>query len=188
MRFASTTLSAPSATGAVTVTPSAGANWSILTPAQSLNMANALETFLAETSSAKTFGASIVGTAGAGNKAIAELQNPAASGKNLWVYVADLFVPVAMAVNLFLAGTTLNPAGTGFNLNIGGAVSTGKVGGGNQLAPTGNLIYTSPALVANTIFALPQPWVVQLPQGTNMQFQGQTVNQAFTCNLRWVEI
>jgi hypothetical protein len=134
------------------------------------------------------FGATIVGTAAAGNKAIAELNNPAASGKVVYVYWLDMFVPVAMAINLLIDGTTITPATAGINLAAGGAAGVAKTGGSNQLAPTGTLIYTSPALAVNSQFQLPQPWQLLLPAGHNLQLQGQTVNQAFTCNVRWLEL
>ena len=172
----------------VTVTPVGGANFSILNPVTSLSMQNAFETVLAQLSVSRMWGATIVGTAAAANKAIAELKNPAASGKTLWVYSLDFFVPAAMAVNLLLDGTTLTPVGTGFNLTAGGAAGVALVGGGNQLAPTGSLIYTSPSLAINADYAVPLQWLLAIPQGHNIQLQGQTVNQAFTCNVRWSEL
>ena len=172
----------------LSVQPVAGSNFAILKPNQSLSANDAFETALAELFAANGYGASIVGTAGAANKAIAELNNPAASGKVLYVYSLDFFVPVAMAINALLDGTTLTPVGTGFNLKVGGAAGVAKVGGGNQLAPTGSLFYTSPTLAVNADYAIPLPWLVAIPAGHNLQLQGQTVNQAFTCNVRWYEL
>ena len=184
MRFAS----ASPFLGTVTIQPAGGVNFSILNPGLSLSMLNASETPLIQLSQSRMWGATIVGTAAAANKAIAELKNPAASGKTLWVYSLDFFVPTAMAVNLLLDGTTLTPVGTGFNLTLGGAAGVALVGGGNQLAPTGSLVYTSPSLAINVDYAIPQPWLLAIPQGHNIQLQGQTVNQAFTCNVRWSEL
>jgi hypothetical protein len=167
---------------------SSGTNLQLAIPIQTQNSASALETIVSLLASNLVFGATIVGTAAAANKAIAELNNPAASGKVLYVYSLDFFVPVAMAINLLLDGTTLTPVGTGPNLRLGGPAGVAKVGGGNQLAPTGSLIYTSPALAVNADYAIPQPWLVAIPAGHNIQLQGQTVNQAFTCNVRWYEL
>jgi hypothetical protein len=188
MRFGATTLSTPQGGGAVTIVQLGGSNFAVLNASSSLSVNAAAETILNTMNIPRVFGASIVGTAGAGNKAIAELNNPAASGRNLWVYSLDFFVPVTMAVNLFLAGTSLAPAGTGFNLQSGGAAGVAKVGGGNQLTPTGSLIYTSPTLTANVDYTIPLQWLCSIVPGSNLQLQGQTVNQAFTCNVRWVEI
>lgn len=184
MRFAS----ASPYLGTVTINPVGGSNFSILNPQSSLSMNNATETALVQLNVSRMWGATIVGTAAAGNKAIAELKNPAASGKTLFVYSLDFFVPVAMAVNLLLDGTTLTPVGTGLNLTLGGAAGVALVGGGNQLAPTGSLVYTSPSLTANADYAIPLQWLLAIPQGHNIQLQGQTVNQAFTCNVRWSEL
>lgn len=184
MRFGATTLG----NNTITINPVGGSNFSISTPVTTLTSQNALETYLSLLFAADVYGASIVGTAGAANKAIAELNNPAASGKVLYVYSLDFFVPAAMAVNALIDGTTLVPVGTGFNLKAGGAGGVAKVGGGNQLAPTGSLFYTSPALAINVDYAIPLPWLVAIPAGHNLQLQGQTVNQAFTCNVRWYEL
>lgn len=183
MRFAS----ANPFTATVTVTPQGGSNFNVTNITSGASIQFASESVILALANAHVYGASIVGTAAAANKAVAELKNPAASGKSIFVYSMDVFVPVAMAVNLFLAGTTLTPAGTGFNLQVGGANGVALVGGGNQLAPTGSLVYTSPSLTANASFSIPLPWLVDLPQNTNIQLQGQTVNQAFTCNVRWIE-
>ena len=184
MRFAATTLG----NTVVTITPGAGANFSVTNLITGVSTQFATESFLLELFGANAYAASIVGTAGAANKAIAELNNPAASGKVLYVYSLDFFVPVAMAINALLDGTTLTPVGTGFNLKVGGAGGVAKVGGGNQLAPTGSLFYTSPTLAVNADYAIPLPWLVAIPAGHNLQLQGQTVNQAFTCNVRWYEL
>ena len=176
-----------SSPNSVTVNPVGGSNFNVTNINSGASFGFASESAALGLQSAHEYGASIVGTAAAGNKAIAELNNPAASGKTLYVYSLDMFVPVAMAVNLFLDGTTLNPVGTGPNLNIGGAAGVAKVGGGNQLAPTGTLVYTSPSLTANVDYLIPQPWIVAIPQGHNIQLIGQVVNQAFTCNVRWLE-
>lgn len=188
MRFSTTTLGSPATTPTLTVQPLGGTNWNPTNAATGVSMQFAFETIINQLNSSHIYGASIVGTAAAANKAVAELNNPAASGKTLWVYVLDFFVPVAMAVNLFEDGTTLTPVGTGFNLTLGGVGGVAKVGGGNQLATTGSLIYTSPTLAINSTFPIPQPWLVAIPAGHNLQLQGQTVNQAFTCNVRWVEL
>lgn len=188
MRFAGVPAAGATGSVAINVQPAGGAFFTIDTPAFSGQSAQALESILATLGQAHVYGASIVGTAGAGNKAIAELNNPAASGRSLFVYSLDFFVPVAMAINCLLDGTTLTPVGTGFNLLVGGASGVAKVGGGNQLTPTGSLFYTSPALAINADYPVPLPWLCQIPAGHNLQLQGQTVNQAFTCNVRWMEL
>lgn len=170
------------------MTPAVGGNFSIATPGKTFSTADALETILQMLQSAKAYGATIVGTAGAGNKAIAEIRNPAASGRNAYIYALDFFTAVAMQINLFLDGTTITPAGVPLNLQVGGAAGVCLVGGSNQLAPTGSLLYTSPSIAANTTFQLPQPWILEIPAGHNIQLQGQTVNQAFTANVRFYEL
>lgn len=188
MRLGGTPGPAATTGGPVTVVQQAGTRFTLQTPPNTNNASVALESALSLLQTGQVFAASIVGTAGAGNKAIAELNNPAASGIHLYVYTVDLFVPVAMAINLLLDGTTLTPVGTGFNMQVGAAVSAAKVGGGNQLVPTGSLVYTSPALAVNADYQIPQPWLAHIPPGHNLQMQGQTVNQAFTANLRWLEL
>ena len=187
MRFASTTIGSPATSPVLTIVPQAGATFSIFTIGQGAQTNAALESILTTVAANVVYGASIVGTAAAANKAIAELLNPAASGKVLYVYSLDVFVPVAMAIQVLLNGTSLAPVGTGVNLTAGSAAGVAKVGGGNQLAPTGSLFYTAPSLTANADYIIPQPWLCKIPAGNNLQLQGQTVNQAFTCNVRWFE-
>lgn len=187
MRFSSSTLGTPLPSPIVSISPTAGATFAPFNPGQASDSTFAYETIVGCLKAAFVYGASIVGTAAAANKAIAELNNPAASGKVLYVYALDFFVPVAMAINLLLDGTTLAPAGTGSNLKLGGAAGVAKVGGGNQLAPSGSLVYTSPSLAVNADYAIPLQYLVAIPAGHNIQLQGQTVNQAFTANVRWYE-
>lgn len=188
MRQIGSAPNAPASGSGLAVVSAAGATFTLSVPGRNNNSQFALETWLAMLAESHTYGASIVGTAGAGNKAIAELNNPAASGANVYLYALDFFVPVAMAINIFVDGTTLTPVGTGANLFPGGAAGIAKVGGGNQLAPTGSLFYTSPSLTANTIYTMFLPYVCAVAQGHNIQLQGQTVNQAFTANVRWYEL
>lgn len=164
-----------------------GGSITFATVATTLSATTALETILNQLASGTVFGASVSGTAAAGNKAIAELNNPNASGKVLYVYAIDLFTPVAMNINLVLGGTTLGAGAAAVNMSVGGATSAGRVVAGNQLAPTGNTVWGSPSLTANTMLQIPLPWIMRLPANTVSQVIGQTVNQAFTANFRWFE-
>ena len=93
-----------------------------------------------------------------------------------------------MAVQIVINGTTLNPAGVPSQLLLGSVLtSIAKMGGGNQLTPTGTVIKNIPTLAANTVFTFPQPWILALQQNTNVQFVGQTVNQAMTVNFTHIE-
>lgn len=149
---------------------------------------HAQEWLLAMLAAGRCFGAFFSGTAAAANKAVAELNNPNASGKSLYVYALDTFVPVAQSNQIVLDGTTVAPATVPNNLLVGGAASIAKVGGSNQNAPTGSLIYATPALTANAIYTIPLPYFVVIPPNHNLQVIGQTVNQVLNVNARWVEL
>lgn len=188
MRFGSTTIGGPTPGGVISVAPGSNSAFNVQFAIPGNNASYATETILAGLGGGILIGATITGTAAAANKAIAELNNPNASGVVLYVYAIDLFVPTAMSVNLLIDGTTLAPVGTGINMKAGAGVGAAKVGGGNQLAPTGSLFYSSPSVTANTQYILPYPWICALPSNHNLQLQGQTVNQAFTCNIRWLQL
>jgi len=187
MRLTGSAPSTPAAGGGATVSLAAGSVVAIQTTRQTGTGSNALETFATELSALLCYAAVITGTAAAGNKAIAELNNPAASGRRAYIYSVDIFVPVAMQIQIVLDGTTITPATAPINLTGGGGAAVVLVGGSNQLAPTGSLIYTTPTLTANVDYQIPQPWLCALSQAHNMQLIGQTVNQSFTCNVRWIE-
>lgn len=172
---------------AVIVGPQPGANFPVANVATAVSGQSAAETIVNQLATGKVFGASVSGTAAAGNKAIAELNNPNASGVAVYVYAIDLFTPVAMQITLVLGGTTLGAGAAAVNMNVGGATSAARVVAGNQLAPTGNTVWTSPSLTANTMLQIPIPWIARLPANTVLQVIGQTVNQAFTANFRWFE-
>jgi len=188
MRFGSTTIGSPQNQPVVPVVPGSGADFQITTAGFANNGARAAEAFLSSLNAAHAYGAVISGTAVAAQKAIAELNNPNASGKIVYVYMIDVFVPAAMAIAVLLNGTTLSPATASIPLQAGGAAGVALVGGGAQAAPTGSQFYLTPSLAINADYAIPQPWIIKLPPNSNLQLQGQTVNQAFTCNLRWIEL
>lgn len=188
MRLGAVPINGPTGTANVAVAAGIGAKFPISTIGGSLNSQQTGSDILSAIGAAIGFAGSATGTAAAGNKAIVELNNPNASGVVIFVYSIDLFVPVAMAVNLLVAGTTITPATAGVNLKVGSAVGKGLTGGSNQLAPTGTLISTSPSLAANTPYVIPHDWLLALPANSNIQLQGQVVNQAFTANFRWVEL
>lgn len=136
----------------------------------------------------QVFGGTIAGTAAAGNKAVCEINCPNGTNGAIFIYDMEIWVPTAMAVQLVINGTTLAPAGVPINMLLGnGATSFAKMGGGNQLTPTGTVIKNLPSLVANTVFTFPQPWILALWQNTNVQIVGQTVNQALTVNFKQIE-
>lgn len=150
--------------------------------------AAAIDEILAGLGRARGFAATITGTAAAANAAIAEIKNPNASGKTLYFLLGDLWVATAMSVNTVADGTSIAPAGTPTPMFAGGAASVASVGGSNQLAPTGTKFATSPSLTANLAYSLPGWFWYALPPNHNLQFQGGTVNQAFTVNVRWFEL
>lgn len=136
----------------------------------------------------QVFGGTIAGTAAASNKAVCEINNPNGTNTTLFIYELEIWVPTTMAVQIVINGTTLNPAGVPSQMLIGnGNVSIAKMGGGNQLAPTGTVIKNLPALVANTVFTFTQPWILAISQNSNVQFVGQVVNQAMTVNFTHIE-
>ena len=136
----------------------------------------------------QVFGGTIAGTAAASNKAVCEINNPNGTSTLLFIYELEIWVPTTMAVQIVINGTTLTPAGVPLNLFPGYPnASIAKIGGGNQLTPTGTVIKNLPALVANTVFTFPQPWILALGQNSNLQFVGQVVNQAMTVNFTHIE-
>lgn len=136
----------------------------------------------------QVFGGTIAGTAGAANKAVCEINNPNGTNTILYIYELEIWVPTTMAVQIVQNGTTLTPVGVPSQLlTANGNVSIAKMGGGNQLAPTGTVIKNLPALAANTVFTFPQPWILALQQNTNVQIVGQVVNQAMTVNFTHIE-
>jgi hypothetical protein len=132
--------------------------------------------------------ASIVGTAGVGNKAVAEVNNPSANTKTAYGLLGDLWVATAMTVLFTYGGTTLAPATAPIPAYAGGPASAVVVGGGNQAAPTGTSFLGTPSLTANLQYALPGWFWFALPPGQFLQAQGGTVNQAFTFNAYWIEL
>lgn len=152
------------------------------------NAQSAIDEILAGLGRARMYGATITGTAGVGNLAIAEVKNPVASGKTLYFLLGDLWVATAMSVVAVFDGTSIAPAGVPTPMYDGGAASVATVGGSNQLAPTGSAWLSTPSLAINTPYLLPGWFWGALPPNKNLQFQGKTVNQAFTVNLRWVEL
>lgn len=148
----------------------------------------AIDEILAGIGRARMFGCTITGTAAAANAAIAEVKNPNASGKTLYFLLGDLWVATAMSVNVVFDGTTTNPAGVPSPMFAGTGASVATFGGTNQNAPTGTSFLKSPSLAVNTAYPLPGWWWAALPPNHNLQLQGGTVNQAFTANLRWIEL
>lgn len=150
--------------------------------------AAASDEILAGLGNKRMFGAAIIGTAAASNAAIAEIKNPAASGKTLYFLLGDLWVAAAMSISVVFDATTITPAGTPSPMYAGGTASVATVGGGNQLTPAGTKWLTTPVLPINLQYQLP-PWFwAALPPNHTMQFQGGVVNQAFTVNPRWIEL
>lgn len=132
--------------------------------------------------------APITGTAGAGNQAIAELKNPAASGKTLFGFGGDIVLIGTMGVSIVFDGTSLNPVGVPVPMYDAGPASVAAVGGGNQLAPTGTVFLTRVTTGASAIYLLPAGFWFALPPGKNLQIQALLVATAFTCNLAWLEL
>jgi len=152
------------------------------------NAQAALDEILAGLGRQRFYACTATGTAAAANAGIVEVKNPAASGKVLYFFMGDLWVATAMKVTVVFDGTTTNPAGVPSPMYDGGGASVATFGGTNQNAPTGAAWITSPSLAINTPYLLPAWFWAALPAGKNLQLQGGTVNQAFTANLRWVEL
>jgi hypothetical protein len=147
-----------------------------------------IDEILAGIGRARMYAATITGTAGAANTAIAQLKNPNASGKTLYVLLGDLWVATAMSVNIVFNGTDNAGAVVPVPMFPGGAASVAVVGGSNALAVTGTSFHKTPSLTANLQYSLPGWFWAALPPNNNLQLQGGTVNQAFTANLRWIEL
>lgn len=147
-----------------------------------------MEESLAALGRGRMYAARIIGTAGAANNAIAELKNPTGSGKTAYLFLGDLFVQPAMAVNFVFDGTSIAPVGVPTPMLVGGGASVCTVGGSNQLGPTGTVFIATPSLTANIAYLLPSRYWAALPPNHTLQLQGGTVNQAFTVNLRWIEL
>jgi hypothetical protein len=152
------------------------------------NAAAAIDEILAGLGRQRGYAATITGTAAAANAAIAEVKNPAASGKTAYFYLGDLWVATAMSVSIVFDGTDITTISTPSPLFAGGGASGVLFGGGNQLGPTGTEWHTTPSLTANLAYSLPGWFWCALPPNHNLQFQGGVVNQAFTVNLRWFEL
>jgi hypothetical protein len=152
------------------------------------NAQAALDEILAGLGRARMYAATIVGTAGVGNKAIAQAKNPAASGKSAYFLLGDLWVATAMTIAAVFDGTDNGGATASIPMYDGGAAGVVVVGGSNAAAVTGTAFLTTPSLPINTAYLLPGWFWAALPPGKNLQFQGGTVNQAFTVNLRWIEL
>lgn len=152
------------------------------------NAQAAIDDILAGLGRARMFAVTINGTAAAANAAIAEVKNPAASGKTLYFLLGDLWVATAMSVNVVFDGTSIAPAGVPSTMFAGTGSSVATFGGGNQLGPTGTSFIKTPSLPVNTAYVLPGWFWAALPSNHNLQLQGATVNQAFTANLRWIEL
>jgi hypothetical protein len=148
----------------------------------------ALDEILGALGRARMFAATVVGTAGAGNKAIAQFKNPAASGKTAYFLLGDLWVAAAMQIAVVFDGTDNAGATASIPMFDGGAAGVVVVGGSNAAAVTGTSFLGTPSLAINTAYLLPGWFWAALPPGKNLQFQGGTVNQAFTVNGRWIEL
>lgn len=148
----------------------------------------ALDEILGALGRARTYAASVTGTAGVGNKAIAQFKNPAASGKTAYFLLGDLWVAAAMSVVAVFDGTDNAGATASIPMYDGGAGGVVVVGGSNAAAVIGTPFLTTPSLAINTPYLLPSWFWGALPPAKNLQFQGGTVNQAFTVNLRWIEL
>lgn len=148
----------------------------------------ALDEILGALGRARTFAASITGTAGVGNKAIAQIKNPAASGKTLYFLLGDLWVATAMSVVAVFDGTDNGGSVAPIAMFDGTGTSVATVGGSNAAAVVGTAFLTTPSLPINTAYLLPSWFWAALPPNKNMQFQGGTANQAFTVNVRWIEL
>src|SRR5260370_31764420 len=74
------------------------------------NAAAGIDEILAGIGRKRMFSAFVAGTAAAANLSVAELRNPAASGKTLYLLFGDAFVATAMGINVSVDGTTLAPA------------------------------------------------------------------------------
>lgn len=148
----------------------------------------AIDEILAGLGRQRMYAASIVGTAGVGNFAIAQVTNPNGSGKTLYFLLGDLFVATSMAVAAVFDGTTIATIQVPVPMFDAGPASVAAVGGGNQAAATGTHFINSPALAINTPYLLPSWFWCALPPNHNLQLQGQVANAAFTVNLRWIEL
>jgi hypothetical protein len=148
----------------------------------------AFDEMLAAIAHQRCFAAFVAATMNAANISICELQNPAASGKNLYLFLGDIWCGVAQQMKLTFGGTSLAPAGVPISMFDGSGVSIAKVGGGNQLAPTGTAFIMTPSVPANTSYLLP-PWFwCAIPPGGQLQVQASAVNVVINAHFRWIEL
>lgn len=152
------------------------------------NAAAGIDEILAGLGRSRMYAATVVGTAGVGNKAIAQFKNPAASGKTAYFLLGDLWVATAMTIAAVFDGTDNAGATASIPMFDGGAAGVVVVGGSNAAAVTGTPFLGTPSLPINTAYLLPGWFWAALPPGKNLQFQGGTANQAFTVNARWIEL
>lgn len=136
----------------------------------------------------KAFAAYAQATAFAAQKGVIELNNPAASGINAFVFKVEFVGNGGPGPVLYADGTTINPAATGFNLKLGGAVSACKVAGQTVAAPTGSRIGGSWATNSFGYLAVVDRVQVIVPAGHNLQLQGDTANVTISANYWWIEL
>lgn len=148
----------------------------------------AIDEILAGLGRQRGYAATLTGTAAAANAAIVEVKNLNTNNKTAYFYLGDLWVATAMTVSIVFDGTSVTPLGAPSPLFAGGPASSLLVAGNNQNAPTGTKWHTTPSLAINTPYLLPGWFWCALPPNHLLQFQGGTVNQAFTVNLRWIEL
>jgi hypothetical protein len=152
------------------------------------NAAAAIDEIIGALGRKRMYAQRVLGTAGAGNFAIAQFKNPAASGKTAYFLLGDLWVAAAMTIAAVFDGTDNAGAVASVPMYDAGPAGVVVTGGSNAAAVTGTAFLGTPSLPINTTYLLPGWFWAALPPGKNLQFQGGTANQAFTVNARWVEL
>jgi len=132
------------------------------------NAAAGIDEILAGLGRKRVYAATVTGTAGAGNKAIAQFKNPAASGKTAYFLLGDLWVAAAMSVSAVFDGTDNAGATASIPMYDGGGAGVVVVGGSNAAAVAGTAFLTTPSLPVNTAYLLPGWFWAALPPGKNL--------------------
>lgn len=143
--------------------------------------------WLYEIRNARAFARGTEQVASVGDLSHVQLFNPAASGITIAVHLVIMSVSVAGPVNWVsydAALTTL--AGTGFNLDSGGAASVGEIRNEALVAAGGNAVFTA-ALLADTATDVLGEWFLLLGAGEGIVTRPGNTNIGNRTSFEWVE-
>lgn len=134
------------------------------------------------------YGGFLTAAAVAAQSSMAQFRNPSGSGKVAYFLLGDLWVATAMSVNVAVDTSDLGAGSAATPLFTGGPAGAVTIKTGAAAAPGGTTFIQTPSLAINTAYLLPSWFWYALPGNHNLTLWGGTVNQAFTCNIRWIEL